>query len=152
MEEQPTYPWSLYAELQSGDLQVTHLTDATWGNEAGMNHFLSVLESGSTPADVSDFRRSLQTAMATGAWNERNRARLRRKYLQVSESENRREERQILARLRLQEVQAVLKPVDWEVLLDVANGFSYDELAASRGISSGGIRTRVSRLRSRLLQ
>jgi DNA-directed RNA polymerase specialized sigma24 family protein len=117
-----------------------------------MNHFLSVLESGSTPADVSDFRRSLQTAVATGAWNERNRARLRRKYLEVSGIEDRREERQVLAQIRLGEMQAVVKPVDWEVLLDVADGFTYAELAAARGISNGSIRTRVSRLRSRLLQ
>jgi DNA-directed RNA polymerase specialized sigma24 family protein len=49
-------------------------------------------------------------------------------------------------------MQAVVKPVDWEVLLDVADGFTYAELAAARGISNGSIRTRVSRLRSRLLQ
>ena len=56
----------------------------------------------------------------------------------------------MLARARLAEIRSAVSAPEWALLIAVAAGIAYDEIAASRGIAAGGVRTRVSRLRARL--
>ena len=79
---------------------------------------------------------------------ERNRARLRRVYLQQDPEQH--AEQFILARLLLTEIYNSVSTDEWELVNAVANGISYREIAASRGITTGSLRTRLSRLRARL--
>jgi DNA-binding NarL/FixJ family response regulator len=145
------YPWFLYAELQDGVSQTFHLTDAAWGNEAAMSYFLTTVQSGIIPPEP-DFREALATARSTSAWNERNRARLRRMYLPAWEMGDIQEESHQLDRLLARKLRARLDPEDRVLLDELATGATYAEVAAKRGVSPGSLRTRVSRLKARLVQ
>ena len=79
---------------------------------------------------------------------ERNRARLRRICLQQSPEQH--PEQFILAKLRLREIYNSVTADEWELVNAVANGISYREIAASLGVTTGSLRTRLSRLRARL--
>jgi DNA-directed RNA polymerase specialized sigma24 family protein len=47
-------------------------------------------------------------------------------------------------------IEAAIDTNDWALLLEVANGASYDEIAATRKVSVGSLRVRASRLRASL--
>jgi hypothetical protein len=83
--------------------------------------------------------------MATGSWVERNHARIRRKYFRPEQDPN--AERRILARVRLAEIRANVSAAEWSLLVAVAVGVGYQEMA---GMTVGGTRTRMARLRARL--
>ena len=57
----------------------------------------------------------------------------------------------MLARARLSEIRSIVSAEQWALLIDVAAGITCHEMAASRGIAAGGVRTRLSRLRARLV-
>lgn len=138
------FPWCIYAEHQSKAVACGRLTDRSWGLENGLNHFLTAVESGSVPQNQDEFQRGVERAVATGSWVERNHARLRRKYIRP---EHNHAERRVLARILLAEIRTSMSAAEWSLLLAVAAGVAYNEIA---GMTPGSARTRVARLRARL--
>jgi DNA-binding NarL/FixJ family response regulator len=146
------YPWSVYAALQCKAGTFRRADDAAWGTDDGLAHILTAIETGTIPANPNDLRRDLKTVVATGAWNNRNRARLRVKYSKDLGDEAAVDPQlTIIARERLCQLQGQLTEVDWLILRSISEGFSYAEIAASTTLSVASLRTRISRLRMRLL-
>ena len=56
----------------------------------------------------------------------------------------------MLARLRLAEISRAVSLAEWEFLVAAAMGIPCREIATSLGITTGAVRTRLSRLRGRL--
>jgi len=137
--------WSLYQENQTKAAQCDRITDRSWGIENGLSKLLTDIESARGPFDGEDARSRCDRAMATGSRNERHRARLRRQYLPPSIPPN--VERSMIARITIGEMRKAVPPQDWKILIAIAAGFSHSELADG---SPGNMRTRVSRLRTRL--
>jgi hypothetical protein len=147
MAELP-FPWSIYAEHQSKAARCGRISDKSWGIENGLTNFLTAVDSSSIPANPDEFRRSVDRAVATGSWVERNRARLRRKYLRQDPEPH--AEPQMLARARLAEIRSNVSAAEWELLIAQAAGLAAHEIAAAPGATPGSIRTRIARLRVRL--
>jgi hypothetical protein len=147
MAELP-FPWSTYAEHQSKAARCGRINAKSWGIENGLTNFLTAVESSSVPANPDEFRRSVDRAVATGSWVERNRARLRRKYLRQDPEPN--AERQMLARAHLAEIRVSVSAAEWALLIAQAAGLAAHEIAAARGTTAGSVRTRIARLRARL--
>jgi hypothetical protein len=142
MNDMP-FPWCVYAEHQSKAAACGRITDRSWGIEKGLTKFLAAVESGSIP-DKDEFQRDVSRAVETGSWVERNHARLQRTYLkpQYHHSEHR-----VMARVRLAEIRERVSPSEWDLLMAVAAGVAYSEMT---GVTAGGARTQVARLRARL--
>jgi hypothetical protein len=56
-----------------------------------------------------------------------------------------------MARERLRQIQGKSTTLDWSILCAVAAGCDYVDIAAITALTAGSLRTRVSRLRSSLL-
>jgi hypothetical protein len=138
------FPWCIYAELQSQAAGCGRITDRFWGIENGLTNFLTAVESDGVPKNQAEFRRGVDRAVATGSWVERNHARLRRKYLRPEQEHT---ERRMLARIRLAEIRSSVSGPEWSLLIAVAAGVAYHEMA---GVTAGSARTRIARLRARL--
>jgi hypothetical protein len=138
------FPWCVYAEHQTKAGSCGRVTDRSWGIENGLNKFLTVVTSGSVPENQTEFRSAINRAVSTGSWVERNHARLGRKFLRPSRGYA---ERPALARARLAEIRKSVSTAEWGLLIAVAAGVGYHEMA---GLTAGSARTRVARLRARL--
>src|SRR6266478_3560476 len=138
------FPWCIYAEQQSKAAQRGRITDRSWGIENGLTNFLTAVESGGIPKNQVEFERGVERAIATGSWVERNHARLLRKYVRPEPEHT---EERMLNRIRLAELRESLNPAEWTLLMAVAAGAAYHEMA---GMTAGSARTRVARLRARL--
>lgn len=137
------FPWCVYAEHQSKAAACGRITDWSWGIENGLTKFLTAVESGSIP-NQDEFKSGVNRAVDTGSWVERNHARLRRTYLQPQYHHS---EQGVLARVRLAEIRDRVSPAEWDLLMAVAAGVAYREMT---GVTTGGARTQVARLRARL--
>jgi len=145
MEDFP-FPWCIYAEQQSKAERCDRITDRSWGIENGLTHFLTAVESGGIPKNQEEFRLRVDRAVATGAWVERNHARLRRKFCRPTQeppSENR-----VLARVRLTEIRDSVNTSEWTLLVAAAAGVPYHDIG---GLTAGAARTKIARLRARLM-
>jgi hypothetical protein len=147
MAELP-FPWCIYEEHQAKAAQCGRISDQSWGIENGLTNFLAAVESTSLPANPDEFRSSLDRTIATGSRVERNRARLRRKYLRPDPEPN--AERQMLARAGLAEIRRSVSAAEWGLLIAQAAGLAAHEIAAAPGATAGSVRTRIARLRARL--
>ncbi len=139
------FPWCVYAEHQSKAARYSRISDRSWGIENGLTHFLTAVESDGVPSNREEFQSGVDRAMATGSWVERNHARLRRKYLRPEQDPH--AERRMLARVRLAEIRGSVSATEWSLLIAVAAGVAYHEMA---GTTVCGARTRIARLRARL--
>jgi hypothetical protein len=137
------FPWCVYAEHQSKAAACGRITDRSWGIENGLTKFLTAVESGSIP-NQDEFQRGVNRAVDTGSWVERNHARLRRTYLQPQHHHS---EQRVMARVRLAEIRDRVSLAEWDLLMAVAAGVAYREMT---GVTPGGARTQVARLRGRL--
>jgi hypothetical protein len=142
------FPWCIYAEQQSNAARCGRITDRSWGIENGLTNFLNAVESSTVPANQDEFRRSVDRAVATGSWVERNHARLRRKYLRQDPDPH--AERRMLARARLAEIRGSVSAAEWGLLIALATGIAAHELATAYGVTAGSVRIRIARLRARL--
>lgn len=140
------FPWCIYAKQQSKAAQCGRITDRSWGIENGLTKFLKAVESGSVPQNQAEFQRSMDRAVATGSWVERNHSRLRMKYLRPQQEFA---ERRVLARVHLAEIRNSMSAAEWGLLLAVAAGVAYHKM---KGMTAGSARTKVARLRARLRQ
>ena len=148
----PNDPWSIYAALQAKASRFCRINDAAWGTDDGLAYILTAIETGTVPLEPAELHRDVQTTAATGAWNNRNRARLRLKYLpDLSNEAVPDPEFSLMARERLRQIRGQLSALDWLILWAIAAGCNYVEIAAITALTAGGLRTRVSRLRSSLL-
>jgi hypothetical protein len=146
------YPWSAYATLQAKAARSYRVDDAASGADGGLAYILTALEAGTVPANPEELHRHTQMAVATGAWKHRNHARLRFKYpSDLGNEAGPDPELSLMAHERLLQIQGNLAALDWSILNAVANGYDYMEIAAITGLTAGSLRTRVSRLRSSLL-
>ena len=142
------FPWSIYRENQSKAARCNRITNRFWGIENGLNNFLTAVASSSDITDPQEFQNSIDRAIATGARVERNRTQLRLKYLRQDPECH--AERHMLARARFAEIRGAVNAAEWALLVALAAGIPSYEIAASRGITVGCLRTRLSRLRARL--
>jgi hypothetical protein len=142
------FPWCIYSEHQSKAARSSRITNRSWGIENGLTNFLTAIESSNVSTNQDEFRRSIDRAVATGSWVERNRARLRRKYLHQDLEPH--PKRQMLARAQMTEIRASVGAADWVLLIGVAAGLSAHELAIASGRKAGSVRTRIARLRKGL--
>jgi len=138
------FPWCIYAEHQTKAAWCGRVTDRSWGIENGLNKFLTAVASGSIPENQAEFQGGVDRAVSTGSWVERNHARLRRKYLRPSHEHA---ERRAVASVRLAEIRSSVSAAEWSLLMAVAAGVGYHEMA---GLTAASARTRVARLRARL--
>lgn len=161
MAELP-FPWNIYEENQKKLMRSCRITDRTWSIENGLTKLLTAVESGSISTNQDEAKSSIDRAIASGFWTERNRARLRRKYLSPvpeldpepqrhpsvfspSESESR-----MLAHVRLCEIRRRVSSDEWRLIIGAASGYNCNELAEASGGTTGSVRTKLSRLRARL--
>ena len=142
------FPWGIYKEIQTEAARCDRITSRSWGIENGLNKFLAAVSSSSGTTDLQGFQNNVGRAIATGSWVERNRAQLRRKYLRQHPEPD--AEQRMLARGRLTETRRAVSAAEWVLLVDLATGIPYHEIAADRGVTVGCLRTRICRLRSRL--
>src|SRR5439155_15787001 len=136
------FPWCIYAEHQTKAARCGRLTDRSWGIESSLTHFLTAVESGSVPQNHEEFQRSVDRAMETGSWIERNHTGLQRKYLRPEQEPH--AEQRMLARIRVAEIRGRVSAAEWSLLIALAAGVAYDEMA---GMTASGARTRITRLR-----
>ena len=161
MAELP-FPWNVYAEKQQQLKRSNRLTDQTWGLENGLNALLTSIETNSV-TDQTALRCDIDRAVDSRFWRERNRARLRRRSLKPPAEFDTRperhpadfsaqpEENHLHARINLSKVFAALAKDEWKLIIAAAAGFDCKEMASMWGGGNpGAIRTRLSRLRSRL--
>ena len=159
MAELP-FPWNIY-EAKQKQLKRSHrLTDQTWGIENGLNAFLTAVESGSLSGNQDDAQRELERNIASRIWTERNRARLRRKYIRPAPETDPRPqhhpasfspaetEGRLHAIIRVSQIRSDMTSAEWDLIVRVTEGFDCHEMALESGVSAGNIRTRLSRLRS----
>jgi hypothetical protein len=143
------YPWSAYATLQAKAARSHQINDATSGTDDGLAYILTAIEEGTVPADPKELYRDIQTTVATGAWIDRNHTRLRLKYpSDLGREAGPDPEFSLMARQRLRQIQGNLAALDWSILYGLAAGYDYMEIAAITALTTGSLRTRVSRLRS----
>lgn len=161
MAELP-FPWNIYTEKQEQLKRSNRLTDQTWGIENGLNALLTSLETNSIK-DQADWRRDVDRAIDSRFCRERNRARLRRRYLRTPAEFDTRPQRHpadfstrpmedhLHARIRLSKVFANSTTDEQKLIAAAAAGFDCKEIAKMYGLAhDGAIRTRLSRLRARL--
>lgn len=144
------FPWSVYAEHQTKAARCGRITDRSWGIENGLTNFLAAVESNSAPTEQDEFRRDVDRAISTGSWVERNRARLRRKYLRPDQDTH--ADRRMLAHIRLREIRGRVSAAEWGLLMAAAAGLGCHEVAATSAVTAGAVRVQLSRLRARLRQ
>jgi hypothetical protein len=155
------FPWNIYEEKQKQLKRAARLTDQTWGIENGLNVLLTSIEDGSLTTQL-DAQGDVDRAIASRFWKERNRARLRRKYIKVPAEFDTKPERHpaefssspseshLHARIHLARVRACVNAAEWKIIIGAAAGFDCNEIARVCGGSAGNVRAKLSRIRSRL--
>jgi hypothetical protein len=138
------HPWDMYARLQAELSRGCQVGDESWGAEAALNRILLSLQDNSQV--TSD---DLARTTASERRRERYRARLRRIHVGADEPGADPSEA-LAARDTLRIAGSMVSNQDWGVLRQLAEGYSYAEVAAQTGSSSGRLRVRVLRCRQRL--
>jgi hypothetical protein len=131
--------WGAYARLQTVLADKPVVDGHSWGLEAGLDRHLAAL---GEPRDDDDADRAVRSESR----RERHRARLRRVYL-INLDGAPELDAQLDARRTLYGMRDVLSDADWRLLVAVAEGRAYGELAAVFGASACCLRVRVLRLR-----
>jgi hypothetical protein len=130
--------WESYARLQEILDRKRTVDSHAWGLEAGLNRLLQP----ETSADEAD-----RTIRSTSR-KERHQAFLRRRYMPrapVIDIQPALEARHVLGI-----IERKVMPDQWALLLAIANGHAYADVALSWGLAAAAIRARVLRLRRRL--
>jgi len=149
MNDPLEYPWSTYLELQSKLMHSHTVSGVTNAMEDGLNHILQTIEATAVPSKSAELQSQVDTRMSTSAWNERNHARLRRKFAgDIARSDK--AESGIFAFVRIRDIADFLGAAASKLLKAIADGWTYDQISRAEGGAGGQLRTRVSRLRSRL--
>jgi hypothetical protein len=134
------FPWNHYSRLQA-ELDNPNISDRSWGVEAAMSRILA--GEFTDPLTIND---DLDRAIASEQRRERHRAALRRRHLMIVES-GPHPEQHLVARAELRAAEGKMTPPKWRLLVAVAEGYDYTDLAAAEGATLGALRARVFRLR-----
>lgn len=137
--------WAIYAHYQRQLSRSASVDSRVWGLEAALN---LVLAPEFAPADISSetFRRTAATAAR------RRRAHVSRCVPQIDGDVETAEPHDLLDRIGAQQVLSALDAAipaseDKDLLVHVAQGASYDELARRGKDVAGSLRSRVCRMR-----
>ncbi|RBP09673.1 hypothetical protein DFR50_12117 [Roseiarcus fermentans] len=131
--------WRAYAAHQS-NLNSRMSVDATsWGVEAGLNH---LLEGGNLDTPPDDVDR----VVASAARRSRYSKSLLAKYIIVGD-EVRDDSSYLEARSSLAALRRSIPSASLDLLVDLAAGFEFLDLAAKHGATTGALRTRAARAR-----
>lgn len=136
-----TPDWAAYARIQQKIDTRTTLDDRAWGLEAAADALLQLR----IDEDAAGLTRQ------TAARRERYQAVLRRTRIAAVIASPPCTEATVDARGRLRVLEGRIDPSDWRLLLSVAGGQAYTDLARVHGCSAGALRVRVVRLRRELL-
>ena len=143
------HPWDVYEPLQA-ELRSTYMDSEYWGLEELAN---KVLDPATMKSSANaDTRKRMRAAAAR---RERHRGHLR--HLRVIQAvaapiDADAECKALEVREAIEYIRAEVTADDWALLKAVAVGRSYAQLARERGVSSGSLRVRVSRLRAKLIK
>jgi hypothetical protein len=140
MSQLPSYPWCAYACRQAKLAEEHTVNHQSWGLEAELNRLLATI--GQSPSNDEE----LDRVGRSESRRERNRARLRRVHL-VATDVAYRPDGALDAQQQLRAVREHVNDNDWALLNAIGEGRDYKEIAAAKGISAGGLRVRVLRLR-----
>jgi ATP/maltotriose-dependent transcriptional regulator MalT len=141
------YPWADYARLQIELINTHKINNRAWGLEEGLNHILFSEDMTNLPSQ-DDIDRVVKNQERC----ERNRAGLRAQHLQGDEEEESYDPQVTVdAQQELKLLKGRVTDRDWELLCAVAAGYEYAEIAAQYKVCSGNLRTRVVRLRQKLV-
>lgn len=145
------HPWGIYAQYQASLARRSSVDDISWGLEDGLD---AICEGGVqmngvlTNIDANDVHRN----MTTGARRERYRAALLRRHAVEQAGSDRwfaaaaTDGRALVeARSELRHLKRRLRPADFTLLVQCAEGRGADELAKRRGVSAAAVRARISR-------
>jgi hypothetical protein len=141
-------PWSIYARLQNESRRHDRVSDASWGIERGLNLILSRIAVEGLAYDPKLLSAEVEKAINSGSWSERHHARLRCTHSHVFPkltANNAHESVQI------GEIGGQLDEDDWQLILAIGEGKTYHQMECETGVSRGALRTRISRIRARLL-
>jgi DNA-directed RNA polymerase specialized sigma24 family protein len=138
------HPWDAYARLQAALSRAHRLSEKTWGTEAALDAILFSLQD-NHPVTSDDVTR----AAASERRRERHRARLRLVHL-ASVEVGADPDDAFAAREILRIARSKVSGRDWPVLCQLAQGYSYAEVAARTGDTPGSLRVRVRRCRQQL--
>ena len=138
------HPWDTYARLQAALSCGRHVCNRSWGTEAALNAILLSLQD-DNPVTSDDLARTA----ASERRRERHRAHLRLVHLTGVEVGADPDDA-VAAREGLRIARSKVLSRDWTVLCQVAEGYSYTEVAARGGCTPGGLRVRVLRCRQQI--
>lgn len=136
------HPWGEYARLQARSSRNFKIDSFSWGVEEEMNLFLDA-PSTYTPVDA----RRANRLRATVARRERFRASLRKAHEAELAPEPHDPTRQYEARESLELLEAAVTVPQWALIMSVAKGYEYTEIALKQSISIGAARAQMCRLR-----
>jgi hypothetical protein len=139
------HPWDIYARLQAALSRGNHLSDQTWGTEAALDAILLSLQE-KNPVTSDDLAR----IAASERRRERHRARLRLVHLTGGGEIGVDPDGALAAREGLRIARSKVSSRDWRVLCQLAEGYSYADVAAQTRSTPGNLRIRVLRCRQRL--
>lgn len=138
------HPWDIYAHHQAALSRGRCLSDQIWGTEAALDAILRSLQD-NNPVTSDDLARTA----ASERRRQRHRARLRLVYLRGVEASADPDDA-LASREGLRIARSKVSIRDWRVLCQVAEGYSYAEVAAQVRCTPESLRIRVLRCRQRL--
>jgi hypothetical protein len=134
------FPWNHYACLRD-ELDQPNVNDRSWGIEAALNRIAA--GEFTNPATIDA---DIERTIANEQRRERHRAALRRRHLTPDQA-NPHPETHLVARAELRSAKRKTTPTKWGLLVAVAEGHDYADLAATNGSTAGALRAKVFRLR-----
>lgn len=140
------YLWKRYAELQLR-CSSSYLDDHSWGVERALDFLLSSIENGSVPETPQRLDSAIARTIESGARLHRSRALGLRTWPQVDEQLT---AVSIEAEIEIGRLSEKLKPIDAQMLGAVGLGYSDREIADRVSSTPNAVRTRISRLRTKL--
>lgn len=141
------YLWIRYADLQLRCCRSPQLDDHSWGLERALDHLLSSIENDSIPQTPQQLDSAIDRAIESGARLHRSRSLGLRTWSQVDEQLT---AVSIEAEIEIRRLSEKLRPIDAQMLGAVGLGYSDREIADRVSSTPSAVRTRLSRLRTKL--
>jgi len=146
----PSGAWAAFEKAQRAS-DSRFVNSATWAYDEAMDDVLSEMLDGTLSSENMETR--IRSLLLNRLRKHRRRHQLYRDLYMARQGEAIGNDSQVqLAENEglLGRVQGELSPVEWHLLLQLASGTSYKELAAGAGVPEGRIRTQAARTRERV--
>ena len=141
----PDWAWNFYQAKQAE--ACTCPTDAT---EETLNYLVHVFGSGSLPESQSSLEKAIDNHLAGERQKVRRRYRILENIAATSPTEDATSADKAAVLDSLAIIRKNITQPEWRLLTDLAEGTSYRCLSSTRSVSTGTIKSSVSRLRKRL--